>query len=118
MSFIQLFFVLFIYIFHCFLMLFSDYFCLHYFLITVCLHYLIHIYIILKVRHLFQNYLIKLLIGVIKRKTSLHRVFNHKYTFLYFSIQNNTIYSHVKQVYKIHKYTTYTHEENLHIRQS
>lgn len=60
--------------------------------------------------------MVKSLIGAIKRKTSMHRIFNHKYTFLYFSIQNNTIYSHVKVVYKIHKISSYTHEESqLHI---
>lgn len=75
------------------------------------------LYFILKVWDLFQNCMVKPLIVAIKWKTSMHRIFNHKYTFLFISAYKNiTIYSHVKMVYKIHKFSSYTHEESqLHI---
>lgn len=55
------------------------------------------LYFILKVRDLFQNWMLKPLIVVIKWKTSKHIIFNHKYTFLFISAYKNiTIYSHLK----------------------
>lgn len=35
----------------------------------------------------------------------------YKYFFLYFSIQNNSMYIHTKVVYKIHEFSSYAHEK-------
>lgn len=70
------------------------------------------LYFKLKVIDLFKNSIRNDELYVIQRKESLmHKLFNHKYTFLYLSIQNNIIYSHISGLHTP-RVQPYTHEES------